>query len=322
VKKIIFGIMLTLLLIGMLTLAFNIQPVKSEPTTWTVDDDGPADFHTIQEAVDAASDGDTVYVKEGTYYPPSGPVYSPVVSIVKSISLIGENRDTTILDGGWEVYAVDVIYVRDSNNVLIKNFTIQNAGSRYYTYAGIYLMNCINAKIQNNLIINNPNGICLESTSNCRISGNQIIANDCGIFIGGSQNNNIYGNNISENGWGISLGLSMTDPAPNPSPNNSIYHNNFINNGNQADAAEYSVNIWDNGYPLGGNYWSDYTGIDEKSGPDQDQIGSDGIGDTPYIIDADNRDRYPLMGPAHAKIIVQGQTYCTIHTTSRANDGS
>ena len=114
----------------------------------------------------------------------------------------------------------------------------------------------------------------------------------------------------------------MTDPAPNPSPNNSIYHNNFINNGNQADAAEYSVNIWDNGYPLGGNYWSDYTGIDEKSGPDQDQIGSDGIGDTPYIIDADNRDRYPLMGPAHAKIIVQGQTYCTIHTTSRANDGS
>jgi len=58
-------------------------------------------------------------------------------------------------------------------------------------------------------------------------------------------------------------------------------------------------NLWDNDYPSGGNYWSDYVGVDVKRGPNQDLPGSDGIGDTPYIIDTDNRDHYPLMNPYH-----------------------
>ena len=56
-------------------------------------------------------------------------------------------------------------------------------------------------------------------------------------------------------------------------------------------------NFWDDGYPSGGNYWSNYTGVDLYSGSDQDETGSDGIGDTAHEIDADNRDRYPLMNP-------------------------
>jgi hypothetical protein len=54
--------------------------------------------------------------------------------------------------------------------------------------------------------------------------------------------------------------------------------------------------MWDNGYPSGGNYWSDYTGTDLYSGPYQNETGSDGIGDTSYDIDVNNRDNYPLMG--------------------------
>jgi len=57
------------------------------------------------------------------------------------------------------------------------------------------------------------------------------------------------------------------------------------------------ANVWDDGYPSGGNYWSDYTGVDVKGGPDQDLPGSDGIGDTPYVLDTNNRDRYPLTKP-------------------------
>jgi len=57
------------------------------------------------------------------------------------------------------------------------------------------------------------------------------------------------------------------------------------------------VNTWDNGYPSGGNYWCDYAGGDLYSGPYQNESGSDGIGDTPYIMDASNMDRYPLIYP-------------------------
>jgi parallel beta-helix repeat protein len=110
-----------------------------------------------------------------------------------------------------------------------------------------------------------------------------------GIDLKGSQNNNIKGNTITKCFTGIYLG-SETDNM------NVIYHNNFINNMYQVTC--YSTpNMWDDGYPSGGNYWSDYTGVDVYSGPNQNETGSDGVGDKSYVINTDNTDRYPLMGP-------------------------
>jgi parallel beta-helix repeat protein len=100
-----------------------------------------------------------------------------------------------------------------------------------------------------------------------------------GIYLYSSYSNSISGNNITNNGYGIYLYFL--------SSYSGIFHNNFINNGQQVYSLD-SVNVWDDGYPSGGNYWSDYVGVD---------VDGDGIGDTPYIIDADNRDRYPLMEP-------------------------
>jgi len=57
------------------------------------------------------------------------------------------------------------------------------------------------------------------------------------------------------------------------------------------------INTWDNGYPSGGNYWSDYTDVDNYSGSYQNETGSDGIWDHPHTIDANNQDRYPLVYP-------------------------
>ena len=71
-----------------------------------------------------------------------------------------------------------------------------------------------------------------------------------------------------------------------------IYHNNIINSPNSCDLGS---NSWD--YNGKGNYWSDYTGFDVKKGFNQDILGSDGIGDTPYIIDVDSVDQFPLMYP-------------------------
>ena len=84
--------------------------------------------------------------------------------------------------------------------------------------------------------------------------------------------------------------------SPYYGSDNKIYHNNFVNN-------EYSVNpndptdLWDDDYPSGGNYWSDYTGIDLKRGAGQNEAGSDGVGDTAYVVDTANHDHFPLMKP-------------------------
>jgi len=65
----------------------------------------------------------------------------------------------------------------------------------------------------------------------------------------------------------------------------------------QASLYKSYNNVWDDGYPSGGNYWSDYTGVDYYSGPYRNETGSDGIGDSLYIVDENNIDHYPLMGP-------------------------
>jgi hypothetical protein len=77
--------------------------------------------------------------------------------------------------------------------------------------------------------------------------------------------------------------------------NNLIIHNNIRSNTPPICYDLY--NTWDDGYPSGGNYWGNYTGADEKSGIDQSEMGSDGIGDEPYVISSNNRDHYPLMKP-------------------------
>lgn len=78
--------------------------------------------------------------------------------------------------------------------------------------------------------------------------------------------------------------------------NNVFYHNNFVNYSSLVSVSE-SSNQWDNGYPSGGNYWSNLTCVDLFHGPCQNETGGDGIGDASYVIGSDNVDRYPLMTP-------------------------
>jgi parallel beta-helix repeat protein len=129
--------------------------------------------------------------------------------------------------------------------------------------------------------------VAIVNSTNIRVEGLDLKNNYQGILIAYSNNITIRQNNIANNDYGIELYFSS---------NNKIYHNNFINNTSQAYSYQ-SINVWDDGYPSGGNYWSDYAGVDVKSGPVQDLPGSDGIGDTPYVVDANNVDHYPLMSP-------------------------
>jgi parallel beta-helix repeat protein len=181
---------------------------------------------------------------------------------------------------------------------------------------GIYLyLSCSNNSMSGNNITDNSYGIWVATSSNYNsMSGNNIAENGYGIYLyASSRNNSISGNNITtNNGSGIDVNSSYNNSVSGndvtynhvgmsleSSWNNTIYHNNFKNNNHQVYGIT-SENFWDNGYPSGGNYWSDYNGTDSHSGAYQNQTGSDGIGDKPYVIDANNTDRYPLMSPINS----------------------
>lgn len=377
-KKTITVLLVLVLAASLVVLA---APASADPATITVPDDYP----TIQQAIDAATDYDTVYVRSGTYY--------ENVIISRPLTLQGEAKDTTIIDGGG---SGNVVTVNSTSDVTVSGFTIQNSGvatdsnashgdsglvlwyvedslvsdciitsnginglfgyysshntiedcdfsdnclstigyrgaihlrySSYNTIAGNNITSTDDSAIcarssSNNLTItgnnvySNSGGIHIGHSSGCLVSGNVVDGNNDGVILDGggghtvencaisnngqgvyvlfgTSNNTFRGCNISFNDIGVALGSNSVS-------NNHFYHNNIVDNDIQVGyTPEYAeLQVWDNGYPDGGNYWSDYVGVDEFSGPAQDIPGSDGIGDTPYLVGTNGWDDYPLMTP-------------------------
>ena len=362
----------------------------SRSNTLYVGGSGPGNYTKIQDAIDNASNDDTIYVYNGTY--PHN------VWIDKSISLVGENKNNTIIEGGWLT-----LVTIDTDDVIVTGFTVRDCGFYYsggihicgkssnVTIIGNNLSNNIicgisisgdNNYILNNTLKDNYNGIKLAGNNNT-IAGNVIESNNRtgiyyvwirsigksydpiyqnniikeniiinnaeGIYVERSNNSLIYNNLIANNRW---TGVYAPDNDPGdeyyPYKNNTkienntiinngygiiffdsnrttitdniialnnrsislydcnktlIYHNNIVNNlkppKDENGHCDNYKNQWDNGYPSGGNYWSDYNESDNYSGPNQDIPGEDGIGDISYNIsgNANSQDRYPLMEP-------------------------
>jgi parallel beta-helix repeat protein len=153
------------------------------------------------------------------------------------------------------------LVLRYNTNIMIANNTMTKCD-----YAGIDLMEC----------------------GNIKVSGNSVSECGYGLRLDRTMNPEVWQNTFSDNYYGIYL-----DSAGSL----RVYHNNFINNTVQARPDSLPGYSWDDSYPSGGNYWSDYSGLDQFNGPLQDLPGSDGIGDTPYLIGPRYQDSYPLMGP-------------------------
>ena len=298
----------------------KVQSAKSVSKTIVV----PDDYLQIQEAIDAANEGDTIFVKKGYY------VENPVID--KPISLVGEDRDTTVIDvtAGLNV---------KSNNVTVTGLTIFDG------YEGISVYeNCSN--IIGNKITEARHGIVLHSGENNSISGNilESIGSGAAIVLSHSDNNLVNSNYVDSCTEGIQLrsGSSFNMVKENiitncknvavrllgeyspprwyyPNGNtimrnnisnsgcgltiygsndNLIYRNNFVNNSYQFSANEEYFIIWGESVSVNTverNFWSDYNGFDLKSGENQDEEGSDGLGDEPYEIYGTNKDQYPKM---------------------------
>jgi parallel beta-helix repeat protein len=269
-------------------------PVHAEAKTITV----PTDYTTIQEAINKAESGDTVYIKTGDY--------NGSLVIKKSIALIGEKGARI---SQWAIDVQPAILVT-ANNVTIKGLIIDNPSisQPWKIKRGIHLLGATNCLIQNNTIRHcDQEGIWLYQSTNNTIDGNNVNTSTPALSIGDSSNNTVTNNHLTSKWTAVSLyynannnilqdntifdsdfGLSIADY----SYGNLFLHNNFLSNRasvGSGSSNQNGTNIFDNGAE--GNYYSDYTGVDADG---------DGIGDTSYTIimwGRDLVDRYPLMQP-------------------------
>ena len=149
---------------------------------------GPGNYTTIQDAVDAASDGDTIFVFNGIYY--------ENLNVNKILNLIGEDRDSTIIDGENKDNVIKIF----EDNVKIEKFSIRNCKNDY-GFSGVNFDSNNNFLLDCNIYDNYWGVLCYGDDNH--ISNNNVFSNGCGIVLSGANQNMIDNNRISENHGGI-----------------------------------------------------------------------------------------------------------------------
>ena len=205
------------------------------------------------------------------------------------------NNGISIKNSNNSFYLNNKIWSNVNNGIRLHDECCYNEvinNSIFMSYCGIWLYDFSNHNsVMNNHLSKNTYGIFCTNSDYNLIMGNVIdYQNYIGFALDDYSSNNIISSNSILNN--VDCGIWMSDD----SINNILYHNNFFNN--SPNAEDNSVNLWDNSYPAGGNYWEDYSSVDYYHGPNQDILGSDGFGDIPYNISGgSNQDLYPLINP-------------------------
>jgi len=231
-----------------------------------------------------------------------------ITGSINGIETNSHARNNTMTGNIATANSASGIHLKSSHDTSIRGNTMA------HNAAGIYLLGSSNVTVVRNNVTTNGIGISLKDSANSSINENTVTGNSNGIQLRDSQHNMVCGNCITGNSH---VGVVVLNPESG-SANNTITRNKIAGNWGGIDDDDYSSRIyhnnllhnteqtcfssppgfWDDGYPSGGNYWSDYTGIDVCSGPFQNETGNDGIGDSPYYSRFTAPvDRYPLMAP-------------------------
>ncbi len=333
-KTLVIGVIILLIgifanpSIGTIVEKESNNPITNGNTLY-VGGTGEGNYTSIQGAIDDASDGDTIYVYNGTYY--------EHITLNKQLYLIGEHKNVTFIDGGGSGNAVYIT----ANGIHILGFTIRNNGNsrgmyligssynnfynNHFEHSGYEALErirfesgCNNNWFHNNTIssINirtlyncdynlweynsfDYGGISLNPDGNYNTIRYNYFGNISGCSPSQSSHYNEVYCNTFVNGW-----FQISDVQE--SHDNIVYHNNFIDCWINV---KFSGNYMYNPTLQEGNYWSDF---DEPSEGAWDN-NSDGIVDYPYTVpgDANAQDLYPLIhlyGPPYAEFTYDNET--------------
>src|SRR2546422_1870605 len=228
-----------------------------------------------------------------------------IVDSSRNIIVNANNAEAGSCNNFSSCSAYDTVGAYGSTNVTISGNSIRADTSGNV----LGVKGSSNVSILNNTILMNglppigapwapSNGIVVSSSGNIKISQNTVRDSACSAYspamsmiVGGSSNVQIFGNNITSS---YTCGSGIVFQSATGS---LVYHNNLVNSSVQASDDTPATNHSHNGSPTGGSYWSDYKGVDNCSGAQQNVCPSpDGIGDTPYAFSS-AQDNYPLMTP-------------------------
>jgi parallel beta-helix repeat protein len=253
-----------------------------------VDPEGEGGYTTIQAAVDAAKEGDTIFVSQGTY--------NENLKINKQVRIWSDSRnpDNTIVKAADPAEsAVEIT----ADRVTFSGFGVEDSEK-----AGILLTGVNNCYLNNNLARNSEYGILLQDSETNNINGNTMTLNEVGVRLEGSDSNTIQDNLVAYNyGFGISL---------EESSRNIIYDNYLKNAENVEENPVNADNTWQStlasksnlirGPYIGGNFWADLegTGYSETC----EDGNSNGICDASYEVIGGGTDKSPLYPKVPAAV--------------------
>jgi hypothetical protein len=272
-------IVLIISLASISTLSCYVQPVKALYNVVEIDINADGSIAPSDAPIDNVNNTFYTLTDDVNITGVTGPYNGVAVRIMRSNIVFNGNGHAITNGAGYDCFAVGY----GTNNVTIANSTAIGFNICLY-------IDSDNCTIKGNTFSGNGylDNVRLDSANNNYFEGNNITnsGGSCVWMYHYPGLNNTFVRNYIVNSNGIAIGRNLGGGG-------ATFYHNVIGGGIQAYYTPACT--WDNGYPSGGNYWIGYVGPDKVSGPYQNTTGSDGIGDTPYVIDADDIDHYPFM---------------------------